>query len=163
MKSWFVQTCLKHSDEDKPKHCNLASMLYDLAVGLRLEISTGLLYYLTWIFTMHGCRRLCQKSDNGPWKHVEGLQQKKEETCKIYYLLVTTITPDIRQIWQEKPDGKLKIASFCMKKSFQIRSQHSPTLCYKSEMGGNKPLFWQNYIEILSFWHVTPHMYRQCC
>ena len=22
-------------------------------------------------------------------------------------------------------------------------------------MGGNKPLVWQNYIKILSFWHVT--------
>ena len=42
---------MSEADEDKPKHCNLASMLYDLglyyflAVGLCIEISTGLLYY----------------------------------------------------------------------------------------------------------------------
>ena len=29
---------------------------------------------------------------------MDGLQQKKEGTCKIYYLWVTVITPDIRQI-----------------------------------------------------------------
>ena len=27
-------------------------------------------------------------------------------------------------------------------------------------MGGNKPLVCQNYIKILSFWHVTPPMYN---
>ena len=96
--------------------------------------------------------------------HMEGLQQKKEGICKIYYLWVTLITPDIRQIWQEKPNGKLKMVLFHIKKwSIQIRSQHSPKLRYKPEMGGNKPLFWQNYIQILSFRHVTPRMYRQRC
>ena len=48
--------------------------------------------------------------------HVEGLQQKKKGICYIYYLWVKVITPDIRQIWQEKPNGKLKTVLFHMKK-----------------------------------------------
>ena len=51
--------------------------------------------------------------------HVEGLQtekKKKKGICYIYYLWVTVITPDIRQIWQEKPNGKLKMVLFHMKK-----------------------------------------------
>ena len=96
-------------------------------------------------------------------KNHQGLQQKNEGICKIYYLWVTVITPDIGQILQEKPNGKLKVVLFRMKKqSIQIQSQHSPKLCYKPEIGGNKPLAWQNYIKMLSFWHVTPPMYRQC-
>ena len=46
----------------------------------------------------------------------QGLQQKKEGICKIYYLWVTVITPKICQILQEKPNGKLKIVSFRIKK-----------------------------------------------
>ena len=45
---------------------------------------------------------------------------KKEETGKdnekIYYLWVTVITPDICQILQENPNGKLKMVLFRMKK-----------------------------------------------
>ena len=41
-------------------------------------------------------------------KNQQGLQQKKEGICKIYYLWDTVITPDICQIFQEKPNGKLK-------------------------------------------------------
>ena len=49
-------------------------------------------------------------------KNHQGLQQKKEGICKIYYLWVTLITPDIYQILQEKPNGKLKMVLFRMKK-----------------------------------------------
>ena len=49
-------------------------------------------------------------------KNHQGLQQKKEGICKIYYLWVTVITPDICQILQEKPNGKLKMVLFRMKK-----------------------------------------------
>ena len=74
-------------------------------------------------------------------KNHQGLQQKKEGICKIYYLSVTVVTPDICQILQEKSNGKLKMVLFRMKKqSIQIRNQLSPKLCYKPEMGGNKPL-----------------------
>ena len=49
-------------------------------------------------------------------KNHQGLQQKEEGICKIYYLWVTVITPDICQILQEKPNGKLKMVLFRMKK-----------------------------------------------
>ena len=38
-------------------------------------------------------------------KNHQGLQQKKEGICKIYYLWVTVITPDICQILQENLMG----------------------------------------------------------
>ena len=44
-------------------------------------------------------------------KNHQGLQQekkKKKRICKIHYLWVT-VTPDICQILQEKPNGKLKM------------------------------------------------------
>ena len=47
-------------------------------------------------------------------KNHQGLQQKKEGICKIYYRWVTVITPDICQILQEKPNGKLKMVLFRM-------------------------------------------------
>ena len=61
-------------------------------------------------------------------KNHQGLQQKKKKGIyKIYYLWVTVITPDIWKILQEKPNGKLKMVLFHMKKKcIQIRSQHSP-------------------------------------
>ena len=49
-------------------------------------------------------------------KNHQGLQQKKEGICQIYYLWVTLITPDIYQILQEKPNGKLKMVLFRKKK-----------------------------------------------
>ena len=49
-------------------------------------------------------------------KNHQGLQQKKNGICKIYYLWVTVITSDICQILQEKPNGKLKMVLFRMKK-----------------------------------------------
>ena len=49
-------------------------------------------------------------------KNHQGLRQKKEGICKIYILWVLVLTPDIRQILQEKPSGKLKMALFRMKK-----------------------------------------------
>ena len=49
-------------------------------------------------------------------KNHQDLQQKKEGICKIYYLWVSVITPDICQIIQEKHNGKSKMVLFCMKK-----------------------------------------------
>ena len=105
--------------------------------------------------------------DNENWqdmcKNHQGLKQEKEGICKIYYLWVTVITPDICQILQEKPNGKLTIVLICMKKwPIQIRSQHSPKLCHKPEIGWNKPLVLQNYIKIWSFWYVTSPLYIEC-
>ena len=42
--------------------------------------------------------------------------RKKKGICKIYYLWVAVIASDICQILQEKPNGKLKIVLFRMKK-----------------------------------------------
>ena len=51
MKSWFVQTCLKQMKINQSiatwQVCYMTWAYYFLAVGLCLEISTGLLYYLT--------------------------------------------------------------------------------------------------------------------
>ena len=41
-------------------------------------------------------------------KNHQGLQQKKEGICKIYYLRVTVITPDICQILPKKKKKKKK-------------------------------------------------------
>ena len=49
-------------------------------------------------------------------KNRQGLQQKKEGICKIYYLWVTVIAPDICQILQETLNGKLKMVLFRKKK-----------------------------------------------
>ena len=51
-------------------------------------------------------------------KNQQGLpcNRKKKEFAKIYYLWVTVITPDICQILQEKPNGKLKMVLFRLKK-----------------------------------------------
>ena len=58
-----------------------------------------------------------------------------------------------------KTYGKLKMVLFHMKKySIQIRSQHSPKLCYKPEMDGNKPLFWQNYIIFFCHFGMLLHL-----
>ena len=40
--------------------------------------------------------------DSVTWNTRGGLATEKEIICKIYYLWITVITPDIRQIWQEK-------------------------------------------------------------
>ena len=60
---------MSEADEDKPKHCNLASMLYDLGLlflGRRtLHRDIYKTIVLLWNFTTHGCLRLRQKSDNG--------------------------------------------------------------------------------------------------
>ena len=42
------------------------------------------------------------------------LATEKRGICKIYYLWVTVITPDICQILQEKPNRKLKMVLFRM-------------------------------------------------
>ena len=48
-------------------------------------------------------------------KNHQGLQQKKKKEFAKYYLWVTVITPDICQILQENPNGKLKTVLFRMK------------------------------------------------
>ena len=168
MKSWFVQTCLKQMKINQ----SIASMLYDLGLLIPSRRTLHRDMYRTFVLSYMNLHNAWQNEDSLKKKKtvIVGLDNtwracnRKKGTCKIYYLWVTVITPDIRQIWQEKSNGKLKMELFHMKKSsIQIRSQHSPKLCYKPEIGGNKPLFWQNYIKSLSFWHVTPLLYRQCC
>ena len=117
--------------------------------------------------TMKICKT-CVKThrDSVTWNtRGAGLQQEKEGICKIYFLWVTVVTPDIRQsmtrkIWWEIENGILSYEKKSIHFEARIRQNYVTSQKWVEII---KPLFWQNYIKILSFWHVTPRMYRKCC
>ena len=78
--------------------------------------------------------------------------------CGLQYLLLI-----FARYYKKNLMGNWKWYCFVRRNNlFKFEASIRQKLCYKPEMNGNKPLIWQNYIKILSFWHVTPPMYRQC-